>query len=349
MDAGSVVNPSQSAATPPTGWHRFSYRAVSQLLRPRTLAGLGAGLSLLVILGTVADWGQVTVVIARTTPGLLALIAAGHLLGFACRAARWVVMLRAGGVLVPWRRALAASFGADLLGPLPASPLVASYFLHRDGSAPVSSTVPVVFAGLWVDVLVVVGGTALMPVGTPPLVRAAAITLCTTAMLAVVALHWPPLFRLADRVIRWLAASGRRAWRRGERWWTALERLPTWRERHVSAAFSARALVPGVMLTALPMGIGTTITATVARTFGFTQLTPGDAWSAAGTMMVLSLASPLPFDLGVTEGAGVLAYGWAGMPAATALAMALLGRITNLTFGFALAAVGAWLLRDEFG
>ncbi|MBI3970459.1 MAG: flippase-like domain-containing protein [Chloroflexi bacterium] len=316
-------------------------------MQPKTLVGLGAGISLLLLLLSIADWREVTALVARLTPGVLALIAVIHVVGFGCRAARWLLMLRAGGVMVPRRRALAAYFGSELLGPLPASPFVASYLLHRSGAARVWATAPVLFAGLWVDVVVVVGGTAAVPDGAPLPVRLAAATLCGGAVLAVLAIHWSPAQRLVDAAARKLARTGRRAWPRGERWWRLVDTVPMWRSQHVAAAFGVGALIPGIALTALPMALGTNVTAVVASTLGFPGLTAPRAWAAAGTMLVLGLLSPLPFDLGVSEGAGVLAYGWLSIPPAAALAMALLGRVTGITFGFTLTAIATWLLRDE--
>ena len=315
-------------------------------MAPRTLLGLGAGLSLLLALTSIADWRQVAALAAQLPPGLLLLPAAGQVVGAGCRVTRWLVMLRAAGVRVPWRRAVAAHFGSELLGPLPASPLVASYLLHRGGSAPATATVPVLLAGLWVDVLVVLGGTALVPEGTPPAVRLAGAALWGAGVMAVPLIHWPPAQRLASAAGRALAAAGRRAWRRGERWWARLEELPAWAHQG-AAAFRARALLPAVALTALPLALSAAITAAVAAQLGYPQLTPARVWASGGTVLVVALASPLPFDLGVAEGAGVLAYGWVGVPAAAALAINLLGRVWAVTVGFTLAAAATWLFRDH--
>jgi hypothetical protein len=62
--------------------------------------------------------------------------------------------------------------------------------------------------------------------------------------------------------------------------------------------------------------------------------------------MALALASPLPFDLGVVEGGQLLAYGWIGVPAAGALAIALIGRFWGTTWGLIIAGSATWLLRD---
>ncbi|HEV2126951.1 MAG TPA: lysylphosphatidylglycerol synthase transmembrane domain-containing protein [Chloroflexota bacterium] len=316
-------------------------------MRPATIVGIGAGLSLLALLGAIADWERVATVASGINPALLAVIAAGHLVGFGCRAARWLLMLRASGLRLPWRRALAAYFGAELLGPLPASPLVASYFLHRGGDAPVSATAPVIVAGLWVDVMVVVGGTAVLPVGTPPAVRSAAAALCACGVLAVLGLHWSKLNRLLVRLSHLLARLGRRLRPSHERWWETLEHLVSRQSERVAVAFRPQVLAPALLLTVIPMAVGTAITALVASTLGFPQLTAAHAWAAAGTVMVLALVSPLPFDLGVTEGAGVVAYSWAGVPTAAALTLGLLGRFTSLTFGLTFALLATWFLRRE--
>jgi hypothetical protein len=144
-----------------------------------------------------------------------------------------------------------------------------------------------------------------------------------------------------------LAAAGRRRWPRRERWWALLDALPSWWARPVAAAFAARSLLPAAALTAVPVALGAALTSLVAATLGFPQLTPARVWAAAGLTLIVALASPLPFDLGVTEGASVVAYGWAAVPPPAALAISLLGRISYTTISLLLAAAAVWLLRDE--
>ena len=291
-------------------WRRWLRHA----LAPRFLLGLGAGLSVLFLLGSFADWREVAAIASRLPPALLAISALGHLLGAGCRGARWLLMLRGAGVRIAARPALAASFGSDLLGPLPASPFVASYVLHRNRSASAAQTIPVVLAGLWADVVTVIGGTALVGDATPGVVRALAAALCGAALVGAALLQLPPLRR----------------------------RFPG-----VTRAFQPRVLGPAVALTAVPMAVGASITAAVAASLGYPQLTAPRAWAASGTVMALALASPLPFDLGVVEGGQLLAYGWVGVPAAGALAIALIGRVWNATFGLLIAGAATWFLRAD--
>lgn|GEM_PF-6349441 len=319
------------------------------LLEPRTLLGLGAGISLLVLLGSLADWREVAGLARQLPPGLLVLPAVAHLFGAACRVLRWLLMLRGGGVQLPWRAAVATWFGADLFGPLPASPLMASYLLHRTGAASAAATVPVVLAGLWVEMVVVVGGTALIPDAMPLPVRITAALVSGAALLGALLLR----LRAAHLVIwmmgRGVAGAGRRlmrSWRGGERWWSLLEELSRWTPS-LGGAFSPATLLPGVLLTALPLLAGASLTAAIATALGYPQLTPLRAWSAGGTVMMLAILSPLPFDLGVVEGGNVLTYSWLGVPPAAALTIGLLGRVWATTLGLLLAAVATWLLRKE--
>ena len=342
-----VRAPPPGAAPAAPNWGRLWRRALAGLARPRALLGLGAGLSLLLALGSLADWRQVGALASRLTPAVLVLLAAGPAAGAYCRAARWLIMLRASGVAVCWRRALAAWFGAELLGPLPASPFVACYLLRWGGAASIWATAPVVLAGLWVDVLVVVGGAVLVPDGLPPAIRLAGALLCGGGLLALPAIHWPPVRRAAAAAAGALATAGRRRWPRRERWWALLDALPSWWARPVAAAFAARSLLPAAALTAVPVALGAALTSLVAATLGFPQLTPARVWAAAGLTLIVALASPLPFDLGVTEGASVVAYGWAAVPPPAALAISLLGRISYTTISLLLAAAAVWLLRDE--
>lgn len=336
-----------AAAPAARGWAGLWRRALAGLVQPRTLVGVGAGLTILILLLSVADWRQVLALISRVGPGLLALLAGLQLIGFGCRAARWLVMVRASGLVVQWRRALAAYFGSEVLGPLPASPLFASYLLHRGGDAPVWSTVPVVCAGLLVDILVVVAGTALVPEGAPPPVRVAAALLCAAALLVPLLVHWPLAHRLADSGAQALIAAGRSSWPGGERWWRPMAALPRWLRQDAAPAFGPQSLLPAIVLTAIPVVLGATGTALLAAALGFPEVTAARAWAASGTMMALSLASPLPFDLGVTEGAGMLAYGWQALPPSAALAMGLVGRVWGTTIGLTLAGLATWLLRSE--
>ena len=137
-----------------------------------------------------------------------------------------------------------------------------------------------------------------------------------------------------------------RSWRGGERWWSLLEELSRWTPS-LGGAFSPAALLPGVLLTALPLLAGASLTAAIATALGYPQLTPLRAWSAGGTVMMLAILSPLPFDLGVVEGGNVLTYSWLGVPPAAALTIGLLGRVWATTLGLLLAAVATWLLRKE--
>ncbi|MGI8423285.1 MAG: lysylphosphatidylglycerol synthase domain-containing protein [Chloroflexota bacterium] len=325
-------------------------QAFFRLLEPRTLLGLGAGLSVFLVVGTLADWREVAAVASRLPPVLLLVSALGHLLGAICRGARWLLMLRGAGVHVAARRALAASFGSDLLGPLPASPFIASYVLHRNGAASAAQTVPVVLAGLWAEILVVIGGTAVVADAAPAIVRVLAATLCTLALVGAALLQWPAAHYPAWWLARGVARVGRGLirWQTAGRWWDALDALPEWTP-HLGRAFRVRTLVPALALTAIPMAAGAVVTAAVAASLGYPQLTAPRAWAASGTVMALALASPLPFDLGVVEGGQLLAYGWIGVPAAGALAISLIGRFGSATLGLAIAAVVTWLLRDELG
>jgi hypothetical protein len=345
-EAPNTVEP--AAIAPPAArsrWAALWRQAIVGLLEPRVLVGIGAGLSLLLWLTSLADWREVVALANRLPPWLLLLPLPAHLFGSACRVARWLIMLRAGGVRVPWRRAAAAWFGADLLGPLPASPLFASYLLHR-GGAPAASTLPVVLAGLWVDVAVVVGGTALVPGVVPAPVRLAAAGLWLGCLLGALLLRQAPLYRLFAAASTWLAGRGRRHWRRGDTWWRRLERLPGW-VRLARAAFSPAALLPAIGLTLVPVALGSAVSAAQAAALGYPQMTPWRVWSATGVVMVLGLLSPLPFDLGVAEGSSVLAWSWSGVPPAAALAIGLLGRAWSTTLGLLLAATATWLLRAE--
>ncbi|HEU5317506.1 MAG TPA: lysylphosphatidylglycerol synthase transmembrane domain-containing protein [Chloroflexota bacterium] len=324
-------------------------RALARLVEPRTLLGIGAGLSLLLTVGSLADWREVAAT-ARRLPVPLVLVATiAHLFGAACRAARWLLMLRGSGLRVPWRPALAAAFGSELFGPLPASPLVASYLLHRSGAAGAATTIPVVLAGLWGEVVVVVGGTALVPDAAPPAVRLGAALICGAAVVGAVCLRWSALHAIVWWLGR-LAARGGQAlfgwWRGSARWWDVLDDLRSWTPG-ATAAFGPRALVPAVALTALPVALGTSITAAIAASLGYPQLTAPRAWAIAGAVMVLALASPLPFDLGVVEGGNMLGYSWIGVPGAAAVTIGLLGRFTGALIGFGLSAGVTWALRRE--
>jgi len=313
------------------------------------LLGLGAGISLLLLLGSIADWREVAALARQLPLALLLLPAAAHSFGAGCRVLRWLVMLRGGGVELPWRAAVAAWFGADLFGPLPASPLVASYLLHRTGAASAASTVPVVLAGLWVDMVVVVGGTALIPDAMPSPVRVTAGLVSGAALLGALLLRFRAAHAVVWMVGRGLARNGRRLlhrWRGGERWWSLLEELPRWTPS-LTAAFSPAALLPAVLLTALPLLAGASLTAIIATALGYPQLTPLRAWAAGGAVMMLAILSPLPFDLGVVEGGNVLTYNWLGVPPAAALTIGLLGRVWASTLGLLLAAGATWLLRRE--
>jgi hypothetical protein len=320
--------------------------ALGGLLAPRTLLGIGAGVSLLLLLGSVADWREVWTLAQRLPVWLWLAPVLANLFGSACRTGRWLVMLRGAGLRVPWRRAVAAYCGSELLGPLPASPLVASYLLHHAGAATLTVTAPVVLAGLWVDVVVVVGATALVADASPLPVRLAAAALCLGALAFVLAVHWRWSHRLVWALGALAARGGRRVWQGGERWWLVLEGLPGWTPA-AATAFSPRALLPGMALTAVPMVVGTSLTAAVAAALGYPQLTAARAWAITGTVMVAALASPLPFDLGVVEGTAALAYSWIGVPPAAALAVGLLGRFWGATLGLTTAALVSWLLRDE--
>jgi len=286
----------------------------------------------------------------RRLPAPLVLLSAlAHVFGAAFRTVRWLLMLRGGGLRVAWRPAVAASFGSDLLGPLPASPFVASYLLHRTGAASAVSTVPIVLAGLWAEVLVVVAGTAVVSGAAPRVVQLAAVLLCAAALAAAALLHWRRAQALVWRIACAAARVGRRTfgrWRSLERIWAALDGLPSWTPS-LARAFGPRTLVPALTLTFVPMLLGTTITALIAAELGYPQLTAPRAWAASGTVLVLALASPLPFDLGVVEGGQMLTYGWIGVPAAAALAITLLGRFWNATIGLTLSALVTWWLRRE--
>ena len=329
---------------------RTAWQRVSGLLEPRFLLGLGAGLSLLLLAGSYADWREVAAIAARVPPQVLLVSALAHFFGAACRGARWLLMLRGAGVAVAARPALAASFGSDLLGPLPASPFVASYVLHRNGSASAAQTIPVVLAGLWVDVVTVIGGTAVVAGAGPEVVRWLAAALCVGAMAGALLLQWQMAHRAAWALGRSVGRAGRRliTWRGARAWWDALDGLSELTPR-LARAFRLRTLGPAVALTALPMAVGASVTAAVAAALGYPQLTAPRAWAAAGTVMALALASPLPFDLGVVEGGQLLAYGWVGVPAAGALAIALIGRFWSATLGLAIAATITWLLRKDLG
>src|SRR5688572_9742793 len=161
---------------------RAAWQRASRLLEPRFLVGLGAGLSLLLLAGSYADWREVATIAGRVPPQVLLISALGHFLGAACRGARWLLMLRGAGVTVAARPALAASFGSDLLGPLPASPFVAAYVLHRNGAASATQTIPVVLAGLWAEIVTVIGGTALVNGAAPDVVRVLAGIICGGAL-----------------------------------------------------------------------------------------------------------------------------------------------------------------------
>ncbi|HET7770686.1 MAG TPA: lysylphosphatidylglycerol synthase domain-containing protein [Chloroflexota bacterium] len=291
-------------------------RRLRRLLEPRFLLGLGAGISLLLLLGSFADWREVLAIAAQLPPALLLVSAAGHLFGAVCRGARWLLMLHGAGVRVAARPALAASFGSDLLGPLPASPFVASYVLHRNGAASATQTIPVVLAGLWAEVVTVIGGTAVVPGAAPAVVRALAAALCLVALVGALLLQLPLVRRRFGGVAR---------------------------------AFGPRTLAPAVVLTALPLAVGASVTAAVAASLGYPQLTAPNVWAASGTVMALALASPLPFDLGVVEGGQLLAYGWVGVPAAGALAIALIGRMWSATIGLLIAGAVTWVLREDLG
>jgi hypothetical protein len=142
------------------------------------------------------------------------------------------------------------------------------------------------------------------------------------------------------------ARGGRWMWRGGERWWRALDGLPGWTPV-AAAAFSPRALLPAVALSAASLAVGTNLTAAVAAAMGYPQLTAPRVWAISGTVTVAALISPLPFDLGVAEGATALAYSWIGVPPAAALAVGLLGRFWGATLGLAINVVAAWALRGE--
>jgi hypothetical protein len=163
-------------------------------------------------------------------------------------------------------------------------------------------------------VVTVIGGTAVVAGAAPDMVRLLAAGLCATALAGAVFLQLPPL----------------------RRWFPGVAR-----------AFGLRTLAPAVILTALPLAVGTSITAAVAASLGYPQLTAPHVWAASGTVMALALASPLPFDLGVVEGGQLLAYGWVGVPAAGALAIALIGRVWNATLGLLIAGLATWFLRAD--
>ena len=327
---------------------RTALQRLSRLLEPRLLLGLGAGLSLLLLAGTYADWREVAAIVGRLPPHLLLVSAGGHLFGAVCRGARWLVMLRGAGVSVAPRPALAASFGSDLLGPLPASPFVASYVLHRNGAASATQTIPVVLAGLWADVVTVIGGTAVVAGAAPGVVRGLAAALCLGALGGALLLQWRPAHRAAWFLGQHAGGVGRRLvpWSRARVWWESLDTLNDLTPR-LARAFGPRTLVQALVLTALPMAVGMSVTAAVAAALGYPQLTAPRAWAASGTVMALALASPLPFDLGVVEGGQLLAYGWVGVPAAGALAIALIGRFWSSTLGLAIAGALTWLLRND--
>src|SRR5688572_14804935 len=224
---------------------------LARLLEPRLLLGLGAGISLLLLAGSYADWREVAAIVGRLPPHLLLVSAGGHFVGAACRGARWLLMLRGAGVSVAPRPALAASFGSDLLGPLPASPFVASYVLHRNGAASATQTIPVVLAGLWADVVTVIGGTAVVADAAPVVVRGLAAALCLGALSGALLLQWRPAHRAAWFLGRCAAGVGRRLvpWSFARAWWEALDGLSDMTPR-LARAFGLRTLVPAVMLTA---------------------------------------------------------------------------------------------------
>jgi uncharacterized protein (TIRG00374 family) len=323
-------------------------RALRALLAPRVLVGIGAGLTLLVVIGGLADWREVQSAVSRLPPWLLALSAGGALLGGALRAARWVLMLRLSGVQVSVLRALAAHFGAELLGPLPASPFAAAYLLHRGGVSAVASA-PVVLAAFWTDALFAMTGTAVVP-SAPAGIRLLA-AIGVAGLLAGALLVW-----LLPRVARGLQPLFLTAATWGERrlrwvpWlsplWRLLGALPGWAGEG-SRAFQPRALVAGVLLIAPAWVLGCVITSLITQAAGYDGMTPWRVWATAGTQFVATLASPLPFDFGVSEGAGVLAYSWAGVPAAVALTVSLVSRLWSLTLNPLVVIVAAWLLRRE--
>jgi hypothetical protein len=324
-------------------------RALAWVLDPRSLLGLGAGISLFLVVGSLADWREVAAVARRLPVPLVVLATASHVFGAACRTVRWLLMLRGSGVRVSWQKAVAASFGSELLGPLPASPFVASYLLHRTGAATAAATVPVLLAGLWGEVVVAVGGTALVADAAPPPVRLAAALVCVCALAGALCVRW----RAAHSFVWWtghvVSRVGRALlgwWSGSVRWWDTLDGLRDWTPT-AAQAFGPRSLAPAVVLTAIPMSLGLSITAAIAAALGYPQLTAPRAWAIAGTVLVLALASPLPFDLGVVEGGQMWGYAWIGIPGAAAVTISLLSRFTGTLVGLALSGGVTWLLRHE--
>jgi uncharacterized protein (TIRG00374 family) len=315
------------------------------LLAPRTLLGIGVGLTLLALVGGLADWHEVVAAASRLPAWLLAFSAVGWLCGGVSRAARWVLMLRMAGLHVSVRQALAAHFGAELLGPLPASPFAAAYLLHRGGVSAAASA-PVVLAAFWTDALYAMGGTAVVP-SAPAAVRTLA-ALGVAGLLIGAMLVWllPGTARRLEPVLVATAEAGQKRLPVAAPLWRLLAALPRW-TRLGSKAFSPRALLAGVILVAPAWALGCTITSLITQATGYDDMTPWRVWATSGTQFVATLASPLPFDLGVSEGAGVLAYSWAGVPAAVALTVALVSRLWNLTLSPVTAAVAVWFLRRE--
>ena len=317
------------------------------LLAPRMLLGIGVGLTLMAVVGGLADWRDVAAAVSRLPAWLFALSAFGWLCGGVCRAVRWVLMLRIAGVQVSVRQALAAHFGAELLGPLPASPFAAAYVLHRGGISAAASA-PVVLAAFWTDALYALGGTAVVP-SAPVAVR----TLAAVGVLGLLAgalLVWllPGAARGLEPAVLAVASGGRKRVPVLAPVWRLFAALPGW-SQFGARAFSPRALASGVILVAPAWALGCTITSLITQAVGFDGMTPWQVWATSGTQFVATLASPLPFDLGVSEGAGVLAYSWAGVPAAVALTVALVGRLWNLTLSPLAALVAVWFFRRELG
>lgn len=339
--ADAPESPALRAPGPRTGGWRDVQHA---LLAPWTLLGLGAGLTLLAVVVGLADWRQVLGAAARLPWWVLALHAGAGIFGGLLRAARWIMMLRMAGVQVSTRRALAAHYGAELLGPLPASPIAAAYFLHRSG-VPATASSPVVLATFWTDALYALSGTAVVPGGAPTAVRVLAALAAVALLLGAGAVYALPRSGIAPALTR-LVASGRERLPLLTPAWRLLAAAPTWTAQ-AAAAFAPRPLLAGVTLIAPAWVVGCAVTALVARAAGYPDLTPWRVWATSGTSFVIALASPLPLDLGVSESAGVLAYGWAGVPAATALTVALVGRLWGLTISPATAAAALWLLRRD--
>ncbi|MDQ3701267.1 MAG: flippase-like domain-containing protein, partial [Chloroflexota bacterium] len=294
----------RSPGTRAGGWRT----ALQSLLAPWTLVGLGAGLTLLAVVGGSADWQQVLSAAARLPWWVLTLHAAAGIFGGLLRAARWILMLRMAGVQVSTRRALAAHYGAELLGPLPASPIAAAYFLHRSG-VPAAASSPVVLATFWTDALYALSGTAVVPGGAPTAVRVLAALAAVALLLGAGAVHVLPRSGVAPALAR-AAAAGRERLPLLHPAWQLLAAAPTWTAQ-ASVAFAPRPLLAGVALIAPAWVVGCAVTALVTRAAGYPDLTPWRVWATSGTSFVIALASPLPLDLGVSESASVLAYGWA--------------------------------------